>query len=317
MRILITGAAGFIGSNLANHYAKKKYEVFGIDNYESAGKFRVDPRVTMIQGDIRRSGIRQQIKNIQPDIISHHAARIDPRISMENPIADIETNLMGTVNVAQAAKNCGCERVIFASSCAVYGNVSVRNSMIEGQFELPTCPYGVSKLASEKMLKIFSDNCGISTTALRYPNIYGPGQNGQRSTGVIAIFAYQMMNGLPITIYGDGSATYQYLFIDDLLRAHDSAIALFDDRKPSTFVVSNLIGFPASVLEIIEVMKNHFPKWKAGIKIANVRRGEQRHISMIGNTAEALLRWTPSIDLRSGIAKVVAYAKKAGHARKP
>jgi UDP-glucose 4-epimerase len=308
VRVLVTGAAGFIGSHLVNWYAANGHEVLGIDNYESAGSFSIDPRVRMVWGDIRRCKIVDIIESLEPDLINHHAARIDPRDSIREPAEDAKTNYIGTIHVLDGAIKAGCEKVIFASSCAVYGDIGASSMMVEGQFELPNCPYGISKLASEKYLRIACSANGIRVVILRYPNVYGPEQSGTRSTGVIAIFAHAMARGKPITIYGDGSAVYQYCYIDDILSANDAAAKWLENPR-NTILLTNITGKAISVNDIAQSMASHFHGYELRINYEKPRDGEQQYITMRGDSADEKLGWKPVVNIGEGIERVAKVAE--------
>lgn len=311
MRILVTGAAGFIGSHLANSYAENGHEVFGLDNYESGAAFRLNTGVHMFAADIRnRSHVMQVIKSVRPDLISHHAARIDPRTSLEFPVDDASTNYIGTINVVDGAIEADCPKLIFASSCAVYGDIGSSSIMIEGQFELPNCPYGISKLASEKYIYLARRRRLLRAVVLRYPNVYGPGQPGWRSTGVIAIFARAMIRGQPLKVFGDGTATYQYCHVNDIVRVNQAASAHLADPGDG-FLIVNIAGESMSVNGLIELLTPHFPQYVPQIEYMPVRDGEQQSITMMGRSAKEALGWEPEISLREGILDVANAAKSS------
>lgn len=310
MKVLVTGAAGFIGSHLVNWYVKCGYDVVGIDNYEFSGAFDINTKVDMRMADIRkRDGLKKLIGEIKPDLVNHHAARIDPRMSMQWPVKDTETNYLGTMNVVDAAVEAGCEKIIFASSCAVYGDIGASRSMIEGQFELPNCPYGISKLASEKYLRMMTRIHGTQVVILRYPNVYGSNQRGNRGTGVIAIFAYQMARNKPITIYGDGTAQYQYCHVDDIVRANVAAEKYMADPRKQ-FLLVNIAGLQLSVNDIAAMLQQHFDGYDICPLFEKPRPGEQYRITMSGESAWRELEWEPQIDVRKGIAHVAEAAKE-------
>lgn len=305
MRILVTGAAGFIGSQLANRYAAEGNVVIGIDNYEDAGNFKLDPRVRMVWGDIRRRQIVDAIADLKPDLINHHAAKIDPRWSMLYPADDAQTNYIGTINVVDGARKAGCSKIIFASSCAVYGS----GPMSVGQAENPNCPYGISKLASEKYIRMIAKTSNLRFVILRYPNVYGPSQSGTRSTGVIAIFARAMARNLPITIYGDGLASYQYRFINDIVDANMAATCRLSVTSSGS-LLTNVPGDQCSVHSLAEMIAENFPGYVIRIVYEKARDGEQQCITMTGGTVEYELGWLPVVSLREGISRVTKAAKE-------
>lgn len=309
MRILVTGAAGFIGSHIANWYSANDYEVFGIDTYVAGSYFPIDPTIKMYPVDIRdRSALATLMKMIRPDIVNHHAALIDPRISMERPIDDTETNYIGTINVVDSSILAGCEKLIFASSCAVYGDIGAAGNMLVGMFELPNCPYGISKLASEKYIRVSCSRSDLSAVIMRYPNVYGSFQRGTRSTGVIAIFAHEMAKGNQIVIYGDGTAQYQYCYVDDIVMANKAAEDFLLDTN-NKFLLANIPGTPASVNDVANMLTVHFPNYDKCPRFEKPRQGEQYCITMGGNEATTELKWEPHVDLTEGIARVAEAAK--------
>lgn len=305
MRVIVTGAAGFIGSHLANRLAEKGHQVFGLDNYEEAGGFLIDRRVSMIWSDIRKADqLSRTFCQIAPDVVEHHAAKIDPRISLDDPISDAETNYQGTVNVIQACRRV-CAKMVFASSCAVYGNIQ---RMDEDSPCRPEAPYGISKLAGEMAMRVLLVDTG--GVALRYPNVYGPAQH-VRTTGVIPIFAHRMARNLPVTIFGNGIATYQYLYIDDLLDLHERVLSTICDRTFDRFAVSNVQGIPCSVHDLVTHLKALFPEWDERIDIQPPRAGEQILVTMSGASAKQLFGWRPATSLADGLARMAEAAKEA------
>jgi len=310
VRILVTGAAGFIGSHIANSYAASGYEVFGIDNYENDLFFEVDDRVKMFRKDIRdRVDIAKIMREVKPDLVNHHAAKIDPRSSLSRPAEDTLTNYVGTINVVDCAAIAGCEKFIFASSCAVYGDVGAASEMIEGQVEFPNCPYGISKLASEKYVRLATKFKDMQAVVFRYPNVYGPDQHGTRSTGVIAIFAYQMARGERITIYGDGTAQYQYCEIHDIVQANHDAQKYMSDNRGNPFLLVNLAAPAVSVNDIAGMVQTQFKDYDICPIFAKPRSGEQYSITMSGAAAKQMLDWEPTISVQEGIVHVAEEAK--------
>lgn len=324
MKILVTGGAGFIGSHLANYYVDLGHEVFVTDNYEQAGDFELDPSIEKVWCDLRDlEGTRNMVWDIMPELINHQAALIDPRESMRRPGRDGHANYVGTANLLDAMAEYERKKFIFASSCAIYGNPPPNIPMIEGAYELPECPYGASKLAAEKLIRVFSAHREIKSVVLRYPNIYGPDQSGQRGTGIIAIFARRMARNEDIVVFGSGEASYQYLYMDDLLDAHrratdwletPSEVPLIGEKEPiaSRFLLCNLPGENRTVMEIAETLKKSFKKYELSKKITFMlpRMGEQSSITMTGEGALQELGWRMSVKLDSGISAVAKAAKR-------
>jgi UDP-glucose 4-epimerase len=303
MKILITGAAGFIGSHLANHYLKKGYSVLGIDHYGSGFRGKICPGVKMEKVNLRDpTATREALSRFQPDIISHHAAHIDPRESWDDPEDDALDNIFGTIQLLKVMRELPCSRLIFASSCAIYGDQPV---MDEGTLPHPKAPYGAAKVAAETYIEMYCRMLpGNRFVVLRYPNIYAEAQRGDRSTGVIAIFVEQLLSKKPVTPTLYGNASYQYLHMDDLLRAHDKAVEWTVSSSEGEFLLANLPGHSASTSSIYTAI-SALVQSPLRAKVEPPRFGEQKSIVMSGDVAKGKLGWTREISLMDGLKRVV------------
>ncbi|MDH3324919.1 MAG: NAD-dependent epimerase/dehydratase family protein, partial [Candidatus Peregrinibacteria bacterium] len=252
MKILITGGAGFIGSNLAKFYSERGFEVAVLDNFSTGRRdFLEGLDVTIFEADIcDRKAVREAFESFKPDIVSHHAAHISVRVSFDKPYFDAEKNILGSINIFENAGKVGVKNVIFASTGGAM--VPSDNEVFPTpEFENPEVesPYAISKFCAEKYLRHFAKQFGFSGTIFRYANVYGPHQTPKSEAGVISIFSEKMANGQTSTIFGDGKQTRDFVFVEDLCEAHFAAT---DKNISGTFHIGT--GIETSVLEIYKGM---------------------------------------------------------------
>ena len=255
MRALVTGGAGFIGSHLVDRLVDIDHDVIVLDNF-STGRTKNLSRslrhqnLKVMTGDIRKIS-RSFVKRLRGvDIVCHLAAVTSVQQSVRDPVFTTEGNLVGTLNVLQAAKALKAQRVIFASSAAVYGRPRTF-PIAEDAIVSPISPYGASKAASELYLRSFVENHGIECVSLRYFNVYGPRQAASQYAGVISIFAKRALNQQPLQIFGDGSQTRDFIFVSDVV---DATIASLERTLESgTFNIAS--GNETTVLELARVVQ--------------------------------------------------------------
>ena len=220
MKIVITGGAGFIGSHIADAYVAAGHAVTVIDDLSSGHAENVPKGVRLEKLDIRSPEAARVIADVRPDVLNHHAAQMNVRVSVDRPGYDADINILGFLNLLEAARAAGTKRVIFASSGGtVYGEPEVFPCP-ETHSTHPVCPYGVSKLTGEHYLFYYSRIFGLETVSLRYANVYGPRQDPHGEAGVVAIFCQRLLAGQECTIYGDGLQTRDYVFVGDVARAN-------------------------------------------------------------------------------------------------
>ena len=226
-RILVTGGAGFIGSHLVDRLIKEGYEVVVLDNFFSGNieniKHHLESRMFyLVKGDIRNSDkVKEAVKNV--DAVFHLAAIVSVPLSIENPLLVNDVNVRGTLNLLEASLKADVKRFIYASSCAVYGEVD-RLAINERCPSNPISPYAVSKLAAEHYCKVFYENYGLDTLRLRYFNVYGPRQAKNSYSGVITRFINLLKQGKPLTIHGDGEQTRDFVHVRDVVDANMLAL---------------------------------------------------------------------------------------------
>ncbi|HJW94543.1 MAG TPA: NAD-dependent epimerase/dehydratase family protein [Thermoanaerobaculia bacterium] len=221
--VVVTGGAGFIGSNIVDAYLARGWFVTIIDNLSTGKRRNVDPRAALHELDIRDAAAADLIRELKPDVISHHAAQMDVRKSVDDPAADADVNVIGTLRLLEAAVDAAVKRVIFASTGgAIYGE-PVEVPQTESHPLNPLSPYGCAKLAVERYLNYYRVVRGLSSVALRYANVYGPRQNAHGEAGVVAIFAAKLIDKQQATINGTGEQTRDFVYVDDVVAANLAA----------------------------------------------------------------------------------------------
>ena len=278
-RVLVTGGAGFIGSHIAEAYLEQGDRVWIVDDLSSGRTSNVPEAATFIHasiGDDVVAALFQEVGGF--DIVSHHAAQMDVRRSVEDPRYDARINVDGLLNVLECARHHGCGRFLFISSGGVvYGEPEQRPTP-EHTPKAPLSPYGVTKLAAEYYLHYYRTVHGLDYAALRYSNVYGPRQNPHGEAGVVAIFASRLRRGQPLTIYGDGEQTRDYVYVADVVAANmllsDAQLPASGDLDQRAFNVGTEIE--TSVQALAEQMMKAAGN-RVAIDFAGERRGELRH----------------------------------------
>ncbi|MGZ3461778.1 MAG: NAD-dependent epimerase/dehydratase family protein, partial [Archangium sp.] len=220
MKVLVTGGAGFIGSHVCDVFVRAGHEVIALDNLSSGKKENLDPRVRLEVMDIRSPEAGQLIRSERPQVLCHLAAQMDVRRSVEDPRFDAEANILGMLNLLEAARGSGVKKVIFSSTGgAIYGEQDVFPAP-ESHPTRPLSPYGVSKASGELYLGYYRAQYGLASVALRYANVYGPRQNPHGEAGVVAIFSERLLRGEVCTINGTGGQTRDFVYGPDVARAN-------------------------------------------------------------------------------------------------
>lgn len=219
-KVLVTGGAGFIGSHVADAYLESGHRVWVLDNLSSGRRENVPEGATFLEMDIRDPAIRDLFREHRFDLVNHHAAQIDVRRSVADPAYDAEVNLLGLLNLLEGSVDVGTRRFIFVSSGGVvYGEPDLLPTP-ETAPKTPLSPYGVTKLTGELYLNYYRAVHGLDYVALRYGNVYGPRQDPHGEAGVVAIFSNRLLSGTPLTIFGDGKQTRDYVFVGDVVSAN-------------------------------------------------------------------------------------------------
>jgi UDP-glucose 4-epimerase len=232
MRMLVTGGAGFIGSHIVDSYLAAGHEVTVVDNLWSHGGGRrehVPAAARFHQMDICDPALVELIAAERPEVINHHAAQHSVALSTKDPAFDARVNVLGLINVLTGAQAAGTRKVIFASSAATYGAVDVL-PFDEDTPQRPVSPYGITKMVGEHYLHYWQIERGLSYTALRYSNVYGPRQDPNGEAGVVAIFSRRFLDRQPVTIFWDGDQTRDYVYVGDVARANLLALDAADNQ---------------------------------------------------------------------------------------
>ncbi|HAP66393.1 MAG TPA: UDP-glucose 4-epimerase [Nitrospinae bacterium] len=304
MNILITGGAGFIGSNIVDRYIKEGHQAIIADNLITGKVKNINAKAKFYKIDIRdREGLESIFKENKIDIISHHAAQMDVRKSVDDPIYDADVNILGSLNLLQLAVKHKIKKFIFASTGgAVYGEQDYFPAD-EKHPPNPLSPYGISKLALEKYLYFYKMTYNLNHTILRYANVYGPRQDPHGEAGVVAIFAKKILKGEPPIINGDGGQTRDYTFVEDVVEANVLVI------KNGINGIYNIgTGIETSVNELCNIMLK-----TAGADAKPVhgpaKMGEQRRSVISCNKINSECDWTPKNSIKDGISKTINFFK--------
>ncbi|MBW3628427.1 MAG: NAD-dependent epimerase/dehydratase family protein [Gemmatimonadetes bacterium] len=300
-RILITGGAGFIGSHIADAHLARGDQVLIVDDLSHGRAENVPAGAEFMELDIRDQAVADLVVDWRPDLISHHAAQMDVRLSVSDPRFDASVNIDGLLNVLEAARRVGIERFIYVSSGGVvYGEPEVRPTP-ETAAKLPESPYGVTKLAGEQYLYYYHRVHGLDYAALRYSNVYGPRQDPHGEAGVVAIFSNRLLANSPVTIFGDGKQTRDYVYIGDVVAAnlHVASADLPAARSLDDRAFNVGTGVETSVNELAEGLIRASGR-TVSVEYAEARAGELRH-SSLDTTRLQSLGWTPAVKMDEGL----------------
>lgn len=310
MKTLITGGAGFIGSHLADGLLERGDEVTVFDNLSSGSRENLTEALErgarLLVGDISDvTALAGAISESRPDIIFHLAAQGEVRRSIEEPAFDATANVVGTVNVLEAARQAGVNRIVFASSGgAIYGEgADLPLPAIESAPLAPLCPYGQSKLGGEGYLDLYRRMYGLSSVALRFANVYGPRQNPKGEAGAVAIFGELLLEGRAPIVFGDGTQTRDFIYIDDLVEAilAASVAALDGPVNLGTGIETSLLELLDALADAGRALNGDRPTGSFDPVFDEARPGEVRRIAVNPARAGELLGWRPSTDLRDGL----------------
>lgn len=299
--MLVTGGAGFIGSHLTDKLIQQGNEVVVVDNLSTGRKENLNRKAKFYKLDIRSPRLVKVFKKARPEVVFHLAGHVNVRESVNNPVADAEINIIGSLNVLENCRKFGTRKIVFASSGgAVYGGIGAIPA-IEEQKENPESPYGAAKLAIEKYLYFYEKNFGITYVALRLANVYGPRQNPKKEAGVTAIFCYKMLQNQDIIINGDGKQTRDFVFIDDVVKAFLLAVK---EGKRGVFNIGT--GKETSVRELFASIKK-LTGFSGKILYGPAKKGEQSRSCLDYSKAERKLNWRPEYTLEEGLRKTVEW----------
>jgi UDP-glucose 4-epimerase len=309
--ILVTGGAGFIGSHVAEAYLALGHQVWVLDSLVTGNRENVPAQATFVEMDIRDEGIRDLFREVGFDLVNHHAAQVDVRISVNDPGYDAQVNLLGLLNLLEGAREVGTGRFVYVSSGGVvYGEPELRPTP-EDAPKAPLSPYGVTKLGGEFYLNYYREVHGLEYAALRYANVYGPRQDPHGEAGVVAIFCNRLLSGTPLTIFGDGEQTRDYVFVKDIVGANMvvSELDLSDAPKGLDGVAFNVgTGGGISVNQLADILEGASGS-RPGREYAAERPGELRHSTVDTRRIQAQ-GWSCKWTQEEGLGETFQYFAK-------
>lgn len=304
MRILVTGGAGLIGSHIVDTYVAAGHEVSILDNLwqEGGGKEKnINPKARFYRVDITdEANVQHIFDEVQPEIVNHQAAQHSVAISTKRPQLDASVNILGLLNILTNCTRVGTRKIIFASSGATYGTPA-RLPIDEEVVQLPESPYGITKMAGEHYLRYWQETHGLTYTAFRYGNVYGPRQDPNGEAGVIAIFINRFLTHESIRIDWDGEQQRDFVYVGDVARAHLLAL---DHGDNSIFCLGR--GKGTSVNQLYDILTKIIG-YKPEIVRAPKRPGDLYLAYFDCSKAERVLEWKPEVTLEEGLQKTVDF----------
>ena len=299
MRVLVTGGAGFIGSHIVDRLVEEGHEVVVVDDLSSGRRANVNPDARLVDLDINSPEFLEAAASFRPDVISHWAAQASVPVSVSDPQHDAIVNVVGGINVCRAAVAARCSQLVYINTGgAMYGDPEYLPCDEDHPIR-PISPYGLSKWTLEQYLPILlPDSMGVKV--LRPANVYGPRQDPHGESGVVAIFASKMVRGEPVVIFGDGEHTRDYVYVGDVVDAHDLVL-----ESGESLTVNIGTGVETSVNELFRAMADELG-YTMPPQRADERPGDVRRICLDPTRARDMLGWLPSTSLAEGLRKTCA-----------
>jgi UDP-glucose 4-epimerase len=303
LKILVTGGAGFIASQIADAFIADGHKVFILDNLSTGFESNINPKAVFIKADIGDKSLSSLFEKEKFDVVNHHAAQMDVRRSVVDPAFDATTNILGTINLLQNCVRTGVKKFMFASTGgAVYGEQSYFPAD-EKHPTSPLSPYGISKLAVEKYLFFYHAQYNLNYTILRYANIYGPRQNPFGEAGVVAIFSTKLLKGEQPVINGTGLQTRDYVFVGDVVKA---SLTTINDEASDIYNIGT--GIETDVNELFHIINNIAGKGMIE-KHGPPAAGEQMRSVITSDKIFSRFNWRPATKLDVGLKHTVNFFK--------
>ncbi len=299
MKVLVTGGAGFIGSHIVDAYIEAGHEVVVLDDLSTGKESNLNRHAKFCKVDIRSEEILRLFSAERPDIVNHHAAQVNVRLSTTNPIDDANTNVIGTINVLEAARLSGTRHILFSSSGgAVYGDPNYLPCDELHPIQ-PLSQYGVSKYTAEQYILAYHRQFGINYTILRYANVYGPRQDPNGEAGVVAIFIGSLLGGSKPTVFGSGDQERDFIFVGDCVRAN---LLAQEKEIVGTFNVGT--GTRTSINDLYRELQGVTGFWEDPVYTQAIP-GEVFKTRLDVSTIDREMGWRPNISLQDGLALTV------------
>lgn len=300
MKIIVTGGAGFIGSHLVEALIEHGATVEVIDSLSTGNKDYLPIGVPLHHLDIRSEEAAERIRFERPDIVFHQAAQVDVQRSVKDPGYDAGVNIAGSANIIQACMQASVRKIIYASSCAVYGDLD--SPLIDEQDPIkPISFYGLSKQTPESYLRIFHELYGLDYTILRYANVYGPRQTPKGEGGVVSIFLNRIRKGLPLVIYGNGEQTRDFIYVKDVVQGNLAAII-----RGSGQIIQLGTSVTSTIHDLIRKLSRIHGQ-DLNITYQPERDGDIKHSCLNNAKALQLLHWQPQYNLDHGLEESYNY----------
>jgi UDP-glucose 4-epimerase len=304
MKILVTGGAGFIGSNVVDAYVEQGHEVHVADDLSTGKQGNINQQATLHTVDIASPEFTSLVKQLRPDVINHHAAQTSVRKSVEDPLDDCRRNILGSLNVIDSAHKAGVGKMIYVSSGgAIYGEPESLPCPEDNPIKADS-PYGASKHGPEHYLDIYHRLHGLNYTTLRYGNVYGPRQDPFGEAGVIAIFTARMLAGESAVINGTGKQERDFVYVGDIVRANVAALERGDAQA-----VNIGAGVGTSINEIFDLLKAATDYQRDAVH-GPAKAGETFQIYLDISRAQRILGWAPQVSLTEGLALTVEWIRE-------
>ncbi len=304
MKVLVTGGAGFIGSHVCDAFVRAGHDVIALDNLSSGKKENLDPKVRLQVLDIRSAEAAALIRSERPQVLCHLAAQMDVRRSVEDPRFDADANILGFINLLEASRASGVQKVVFSSTGgAIYGEQDVFPAP-ESHPTRPVSPYGVSKASGELYLGYYRAQYGLQYVALRYANVYGPRQNPHGEAGVVSIFSTRLLTGKECTIYGEGKQTRDFVYVEDVARAN-----LLATEKEYSGPINIGTGVETDINRLYTLLAQAAGVDKPAVR-APGRPGEQLRSCVDNALARKVLGWQPTVTVEEGLRRTISFFRE-------
>ena len=303
MRVCVTGGAGFIGSHLVDRLIALGHTVLVIDNLTTGVREFVNPKAAFIEMDVRDPNIESIFADFKPQVIFHEAAQTMVPASMENPKMDCDVNLIGLINMLESARKHNVSHFLMPSSAAVYGDLDIL-PLTEDLSGKPTSFYGLTKLTTEGYLRIYEQAFGLKTVCFRYSNVYGPRQGDGGEGGVISIFNRLVNEDKPLTIFGDGEQTRDFIYVADVVEANIKAM----NHSDLTGIYNISTNTSTSVNELVRYFKSITGK-EIVTNYEAERIGDIRHSRLCNEKAKRDFGFTAIMGLEDGLSETISYFK--------